>query len=91
LLSNYPNPFNSSTIISFYLKNSSEIELRIIDNLGRIVKNIIKENLNPGYHEFTWDGKDNINNTVSSGVYYVLLLTNGFKLESISKSILFIK
>ncbi len=73
LLSNYPNPFNGSTIISFTIPTASDAELSIFDLLGRKIKTVISDGLEAGAHEFVWDGSDNSGNAVASGVYFYSL------------------
>jgi len=57
-LRNYPNPFNSSTIIAFELDHSSNVSLEVYDITGRMVKSLINEFRVAGSHEvnFNADG-----------------------------------
>jgi parallel beta-helix repeat protein len=68
LLGNFPNPFNPGTNIRYALPYESEIEIRIYDIMGR---EIISFDLTQtqGYHNLYWDGKNNNNGIVSSGIY----------------------
>jgi len=66
-LSAYPNPFNSSTSISYRgLVDGSS--LCIYDIAGRLVRII---SLDSKSGNVTWDAKDNAGRTISSGVYFV--------------------
>ncbi|MDD3235856.1 MAG: FlgD immunoglobulin-like domain containing protein, partial [Candidatus Cloacimonetes bacterium] len=68
---NHPNPFNPSTTISFALKNNSPaLELKIYNLKGQLVKTLLSGYMAQGTHSVVWDGKDNANSSVSSGVYY---------------------
>ncbi len=69
LLQNYPNPFNPETKISYQLPKSGYISLTIYDLFGRPIKTLVSENQQSGYHSVTWNGKDELGNTVSSGIY----------------------
>lgn len=73
LFQNYPNPFNPSTLISYLLSSDSKVELIIYDALGQKVKTLVDTYLNAGSHSVTWNGTDDSNNPVSSGVYYYRL------------------
>lgn len=75
----YPNPFNSSTFISFKLAQTCEVALNIFDVLGNQVSTLFKGSANFGDHRVEWNGKDNFNNPVNSGVYFVQLITNNFQ------------
>jgi len=74
LLQSYPNPFNASTKIRFYIHQSQKIIVSVYDINGQLVKELIKnEVLSPGYHEVQWDGKDQKGNVVASGIYLCAL------------------
>ena len=75
-LSNYPNPFNPSTEISFQTKEfSGEAQIEIYNLKGQIVKVIFPSSCHPEFIEgredikVTWSGTDQNNNPVSSGIY----------------------
>jgi flagellar hook assembly protein FlgD len=78
---NYPNPFNPSTTIEYDLGfgdgPSQRVNLNIYDILGRTVKTLLfNEDQTIGRYQIRWDGKDENNIPVSSGVYFVYLQTN---------------
>lgn len=77
LKQNYPNPFNPQTNIEFELKKDSNVELKVYDINGQEVNTLINNNLNSGCHKLIWNGTDNNNNKVSSGVYFYRLNANG--------------
>ncbi len=52
---NYPNPFGSSTSISFSLTRSAETKLTVFDALGRRAAVLVDEHLPPGRHTMTFD------------------------------------
>ncbi len=66
---NYPNPFNPTTNISFSLNSKSSATLTIYNQKGQKVRTIHDGLLDKGTHSFTWNGKDNNNKSVASGVY----------------------
>ena len=78
---NYPNPFNPSTTIEYDLGfgdgPSQRVNLNIYDILGRTVKTLLfNEDQTIGRYQIRWDGKDENNIPVSSGVYFVYLQTD---------------
>ncbi|MCX6174132.1 MAG: T9SS type A sorting domain-containing protein [Ignavibacteriales bacterium] len=73
---NFPNPFNSSTIIKYSLKQTSNVKLKIFDMLGREVKTIVDQTENEGNHFVFWDGRNNSGSLITSGVYIYTLITN---------------
>ena len=70
-LSNYPNPFNPSTTISFTLSNeiSGDVVISIFNLKGQLVKQLVSEQLSLGQHQITWNGMDEYRKSVTSGVY----------------------
>jgi hypothetical protein len=70
LFQNYPNPFNPETNITFSLPEERVVNLKIYNLKGQLVKMLINQKLSPGYHTFTWDGKDESGKDVSSGIYF---------------------
>ena len=70
LSSNYPNPFNPSTTISWQLAVSSEVELSIYNILGKKVVSLITERQQAGTHQIEWDATG-----FASVVYYYRLIT----------------
>jgi beta-N-acetylhexosaminidase len=67
-LSNYPNPFNASTVVGVFLPRAGNVTLGVYDVLGRQVEHLTRTDLAEGYHEFRWDA-----GAVSSGVYFCRL------------------
>lgn len=70
LYQNYPNPFNNSTVISFALPQDQRATLKIYDNNGRIVTELVNGVFKAGVHHIHWDGTDARDRSVASGVYF---------------------
>ena len=71
----YPNPFNSTTTISFTLTHPSEVKLNVYDVLGRSAGKLpfASTNIYPaGSHQIKFDGS-----ALSSGIYFVQLQAGG--------------
>ena len=68
-VSNYPNPFNPTTTISFNLSSNSDVSVEVYNVKGQKVKTLLKEKMNQGQHEVVWNGLNEKNKPVSSGVY----------------------
>lgn len=78
LFQNYPNPFNPETQIRFVLRESGSVSLKIYDLSGREVVTLVNEVLPLGEHKITWDGRDQSNKLVASGIYFYRLQINEF-------------
>jgi len=72
LLTIHPNPFQILTSISFTLKNTSSIVLKVYDQSGREVVVLAKTILSEGKHTLKWDGRDKKGQIVPAGIYYVI-------------------
>lgn len=69
-LSNYPNPFNPSTTISYQLPVNSKVELTIYNLKGHKVHTLINGFKDKGNHTVIWEGDDELGNPVTSGIYF---------------------
>ena len=69
-LTNYPNPFNPTTMIFFSVtQNSDFVTLEIYNIKGQKIRQLVNGELPAGEHTITWDGTDSNNKPVSSGIY----------------------
>lgn len=71
----YPNPFNPTTNIKFSTHVSGNISLEIYNIKGQKVKTLITGYHDAGVYQVAWNGVDNNNRKVSSGVYFTRLVT----------------
>ena len=83
LLQNFPNPFNPETWIPYTLADNAEVNVRIYDVEGKLVRK-----LDIGYQRagsylsrekaVYWDGRDQLGESVSSGIYFYTLKADAF-------------
>ena len=74
----YPNPFNPSTTLNYYLPSSASVRLIIYDMLGNVVSNLINTNQSSGYKSIQWDATNNQGEPVSAGVYLYKIQAGDF-------------
>ncbi len=84
LLGNYPNPFNSSTTISFHISERDDFtaenaEISIYNLKGQKIKtfSVILSGVE-GQSSILWDGTDKQNKPVASGIYFYKLQTKSY-------------
>lgn len=67
---NYPNPFSDSTYICYNVYGiTRKIQIKIFTLSGKLVKEIVPESGETGFHSILWNGEDQNGNRVANGVY----------------------
>ena len=67
---NYPNPFNPETSINYSLSKKGNVKIEIFNIRGQKVKTLLNKETNAGLHQINWNGTDDDNKQISSGIYY---------------------
>ena len=73
LYDNYPNPFNPETTIPFHMNSSDFLQIRIYNTLGQEVKTLIDYFMPAGRHKVMWNGTNDYERPMGSGVYICLM------------------
>ncbi len=85
LFENYPNPFNSSTVIRYALPNTGEnvrsyhVDIAIYNILGQRVTTLVSGQQPAGLHTIKWDADDDLGQKVPSGVYFYKIVAGDFQ------------
>ncbi|MEE9555194.1 MAG: FlgD immunoglobulin-like domain containing protein [candidate division Zixibacteria bacterium] len=74
----YPNPFNANTIIEFGLAEPGFVSFNIYDILGKKVRTLKSEDMEPGAYQAIWDGTNDTGAEVGSGFYFYIIQTGEF-------------
>jgi len=80
----YPDSYSGT----LSLKESTIVNLSIYNMKGQLIVTLINEYKNPGYHYFTWNGKDKTGRFVTNGIYFYKMTTGKF---SATKKIILLK
>lgn len=79
-IQSYPNPFNSESTISFNITETSNVQIKIYNTLGKEITTLLEEQLSPGEYNIHWEARDKYGNPLPSGVYFISLQSeNDFK------------
>jgi hypothetical protein len=83
LYQNYPNPFNPSTIISYYIPKEGNVVLKLYNILGQEIKTLVNERQSAGQYSIKFFASN-----ISSGIYFYRLTSGNF---SFSKKMILMK
>jgi hypothetical protein len=89
-LTNVPNPFTSSTRISFELEEANHVSVEVTDMTGAHINTLFSnEELGSGLHSIEWDGTLSSGVRAAAGVYYCRLVarSSSGKEECVMKKI----
>jgi hypothetical protein len=70
---NYPNPFNPETTIKYQVKADTDVKLEVFNIKGQKVKTLVNDFVTEGDYVAKWNGTDDNDHSVSSGVYFYKL------------------
>ena len=77
LSQNFPNPFNPNTTIKYSLNEASQVSVEVFNVKGQLVKTLVNEYQTAGTQSVEWNGVDDNNTSVSSGVYFYKMKAGG--------------
>ena len=79
LQQNYPNPFNPETRIVYILPEKSDVDISLYNMIGQKVRELVRASQERGEYEVIWDGRDETNGDVPSGIYFVKFNAKNFR------------
>ncbi len=78
---NFPNPFNSTTLIRYQLPVAGRMTMKIFNSQGKFIRLLENQELPAGAHEIIWDSRDQNGTEVASGMYFLQLIFESDKLR----------
>lgn len=88
LYQNFPNPFNPTTEIRFFLPERARVTVQIYNVLGQEVRTLLAEDRPGGFHQIVWNGRNDSEKAVASGMYFYTVRTPA---RSITRRMLLVK
>ena len=71
---NFPNPFNATTTVRYQIEAPGDVELRIYNTIGQVIRRILRTHQAAGTYTIRWHGRDDSGRQLGSGVYLYRLL-----------------
>ncbi len=71
----YPNPFNPSTTVNFYMDKADDVTINVFNVRGQLINTITRDNFAEGFHNVVWNGKDLDGRDCASGIYFFRMET----------------
>jgi hypothetical protein len=78
LSQNFPNPFNPTTTMEYAVPKAGNVQISIIDMLGRHIRTLVNTTRQAGLYQTSWDGLDDNNISVAAGVYFYKMQAGDF-------------
>lgn len=75
---NYPNPFNLRTRITYQTPEAGMVTIRIYNIRGQVIRTLVEEHLDAGYHYTVWDGRNDAGQEIASGVYPYRMVSKSY-------------
>ena len=79
LAQNVPNPFNPETAIHYSVARAGQVDIRIYNVAGALVRTLVSRVEPSGEHIARWNGTDDQGHSLPSGAYFYVLESNGFR------------
>ncbi|MBN2354737.1 right-handed parallel beta-helix repeat-containing protein [candidate division KSB1 bacterium] len=78
LENNFPNPFNSETLIKYVLPHPAFVRISIFNSIGEKIRTLVHARKMVGHHQIAWDGRNDSGCPVSSAVYFYKMQANSY-------------
>jgi len=72
-----PNPFNASTILTFWAQSQEPVDVRVYNAFGQLVRQIRHQPVSSGWQRVRWDGRTDAGANVASGTYLYTIMRSG--------------
>lgn len=79
---NYPNPFNPETTIAYQISKKAKVVIEIYNLKGQKIEYYQKYHEKAGNYEMIWNGKDENNKLINSGIYFYRLIVDNKVIET---------
>jgi YVTN family beta-propeller protein len=83
-----PNPFRNQINLSYQIPRTGPVSITVYNIAGQRVRTLVDQDMSPGYYSAVWDGRDQAGSSISSGIYFVRLASDG---KALTQKILKIK
>jgi len=74
----FPNPFNPTTTIRYTIPENNKVIIKIFDQSGRQVNQLVSAKQNAGEYTAQWNGRDDTGRQLASGLYFCQIRSGDF-------------
>jgi Domain of unknown function (DUF4331)/Secretion system C-terminal sorting domain len=74
----FPNPFVDNNTIRYHIETQSMVRIDVYDEMGKLIKTIVNQNMSPGTYSVTWNAAG-----MAKGVYFINAISNGNVKQSV--------
>jgi photosystem II stability/assembly factor-like uncharacterized protein len=67
----YPNPFNPTISINYYLPSNNKVEVKVFDVLGKEINTLLDSRQLSGWYTISWNATSELGNAAASGIYFI--------------------
>ena len=78
LSSSYPNPSRDNSTIKFTMPQAGQVKIEVYNIAGQRVKTLVNGNMDAGYHQIAWNGRNDAGQRVANGVYMYRMNSGSF-------------
>ncbi|MFI5219489.1 MAG: T9SS type A sorting domain-containing protein [Bacteroidia bacterium] len=82
VIANYPNPLSDQTNFIYTLKTGGDVQLKIFNTIGQVVRTLVNERQNPNTYSKVWVGDNDKGRILYNGLYYYTLSVNGKTIQT---------
>ncbi len=87
----HPNPFGHEATITYSIATAGQVNVRVVDVAGRVVRTLVDRTVEQGEYSLVWDGRTDSGERAASGVYFVRLESfDGSKMEEATRKVILI-
>ena len=79
MLTSSPSAFKNTTTLSYFIQYPGQVQVKVYDEVGELVKTLVDVYQEAGTHTATWNGTSASGTRVANGVYFARVTCGGYQ------------